>query len=63
MTSELRTKNGESSLSRIFSASFRGPAVSRGSDSTENSMLMLYFSSYYTDRQAISTDLGSCCEA
>src|SRR5205823_6217237 len=48
MTSELRTKNGVSSLPRIFSASFKGPAVPKGSDSTENSILTLYCSSYYT---------------
>jgi hypothetical protein len=47
MTSELRTKKGVSSLPRIFSASLRGPAVPRGSDSMLNSMRTLYFSSYY----------------
>jgi len=41
MTSLLRTKKGESSLSSVFSASFRGPAVPRGSDSMEKVMLML----------------------
>jgi len=46
MTSELSTKKGLSSFPRIFSASFRGPAVPRGSVSTENVMLMLYSCSY-----------------
>ena len=50
MTSELRTKKGESSLPRVFSASFKGPAVPRGSVSTENSMLTLYFCSYCCKR-------------
>lgn len=40
VTSELRTKNGESSLLRVSAASFRGPAVPRGSVSTEKVMLI-----------------------
>lgn len=47
MTSELRTKKGDESLPRVFSASLRGPAVPRGSVSMENSMLILYFSEYW----------------
>lgn len=47
MTSLLRTKKGESSLPRMFSASLRGPAVPRGSDSTENVILTLNCFSYY----------------
>ena len=47
MTSELRTKKGRSSLPRIFSASLSGPAVPKGSVSTENSILTLYSFSYY----------------
>jgi hypothetical protein len=42
----LRTKNGESSFPRIASASLRGPAVPRGSVSTENVTLTLYSFSY-----------------
>lgn len=40
VTSELRTKKGESSLRRVSAASFRGPAVPRGSVSTEKVMLI-----------------------
>lgn len=47
MTSEFKTKNGESSFPRVFSANLRGPAVPRGSVSMENSMLTLYSCSYY----------------
>ena len=47
MISEFKTKKGESSLPRVFSASLRGPAVPNGSASMENSMRTLYFSSYY----------------
>ena len=47
MTSELRTKKGAESLPRVLAASLRGPAVPRGSVSTENSMRMLYSFSYY----------------
>jgi hypothetical protein len=46
MTSELRTKNGLSSFPRISSASLRGPAVPRGSDSMEKVILTLNLSSY-----------------
>jgi len=46
MTSELRTKKGVSSFPRISSASLRGPAVPKGSVSTENAILILYWSSY-----------------
>lgn len=47
MTSEFRTKKGESSLARMSVARARGPAVPNGSDSTENVMRTLYSSSYY----------------
>jgi hypothetical protein len=46
MTSELRTKNGESSFARMSRAKARGPAVPRGSVSTENVIRTLYSSSY-----------------
>ena len=59
MTSELRTKKGVSSLPRTFSASFSGPAVPRGSDSTENSILTLYCSSYCRAQSEEAPDLGS----
>jgi len=39
MTSELRTKKGASSLPRMASASFSGPAVPRGSLSMEKVIL------------------------
>lgn len=52
MTSEFRTKKGVSSLPRIFSASFRGPAVPRGSVSTEKSILTLYCCSYCEECQS-----------
>ena len=48
MTSELRTKKGESSLARMSFAKARGPAVPRGSVSTEKVIFTLYCSSYYT---------------
>ena len=47
ITSEFKTKNGESSLPSVFSASLSGPAVPRGSVSMENSMLTLYSFSYF----------------
>jgi hypothetical protein len=47
MTSLFRTKNGESSFARIFSASLSGPAVPSGSASTENVILTLNCFSYY----------------
>lgn len=50
MTSELRTKKGLSSLARIFSASFRGPAVSSGSVSMEKVILMPNRFSYYAEQ-------------
>lgn len=54
MTSEFRTKNGLSSFPRIASASLRGPAVPRGSDSMEKVILTLYLSSYYSLRSISS---------
>jgi hypothetical protein len=48
MTSELRTKKGESSLARMSFAKARGPAVPRGSVSTEKVIFTLYISSYWT---------------
>ena len=46
MTSELRTKKGDSSWARMSRAKARGPAVPRGSDSTEKVIRTLYSSSY-----------------
>ena len=56
MTSELRTKNGESSFPRISSASLRGPAVPRGSDSIENVILTLNLDSYCAAIQSASRE-------
>jgi hypothetical protein len=47
ITSELRTKKGESSLARMSLARANGPAVPSGSVSTENVIRTLYLSSYY----------------
>lgn len=46
VTSELRTKKGESSLPRMSSASFRGPAVPSGSGSREKWILTPHVASY-----------------
>jgi len=54
MTSEFSTKKGESSLARISCASASGPAVPRGSVSTEKVIRTLYSSSYYDQRGSMS---------
>jgi hypothetical protein len=50
ITSEFRTKNGVLSFPRISSASLRGPAVPRGSVSTEKVILMLNLVAYCRGR-------------